>query len=64
MTEPAHPASKEAIEQGCTCDPKQNNHGKGTLSEETKRYTYYPDPDCPMHNMETICGPDLENGGN
>ena len=44
------PGSKKAIEEGCTCDPKANHHGKGY---NLHKYMWLLDSGCDLHWFES-----------
>ena len=51
-----YPGSREAVEEGCTCDPIQNHHGDGLIGESRFRL-FHPDPECPLHGFEAVFCP-------
>ena len=42
-----NPGSKEAIKQGCTCDPGKNEGGLGVFF--CGAFWFYFNEDCPLH---------------
>lgn len=44
------PGSTLAQAQGCTCCPKENNHGKGYNNDI---HTWLVDNECPLHHLES-----------
>lgn len=59
MTDNPTPGSPEAVAQGCTCSPEDNNYGRGAVSVAdpypgTVWIIWY---DCPVHRP-----PDYDHG--
>jgi len=44
------PASKEAIEQGCTCPRMDNNNGEGIMMDG--HICFWMNDSCPLHGMK------------
>ena len=50
MTDTPNPASKEAIEQVCTCPRMDNNNGKGIMMNGD--VCFWMNDSCPLHGMK------------
>ena len=48
------PGSPEARASGCTCDPAENDYGKGRTLPDGRGRAFRPNDDCPMHGLEAI----------
>lgn len=53
-----HPGAPDAIAAGCTCDPDENHHGRGTKPDEP-RTEFIETLSCPLHGINGALTADL-----
>jgi hypothetical protein len=57
---PAHP---DAIAQGCTCSPTENNNGDGRGDSYHVERAWWIAPGCPLHDSPNPAAPLVNNEG-